>query len=259
MITSTSNPRIKALTRLKERSHRDASGLFPIEGFRAVTRAVQCEWPLVEAFIAPELAGADVETAARTLSGYGVPITELGADAFRKIAYRRNPDGVIAVGRARTASLADLNLSPNPLVLVAEGIEKPGNLGAMLRTADAAVVDALVVADPTTDPFNPNVVRASQGALFAVPVATAPPGDVAAWLRTLGVQVYAAGPEGGVPPWECNFAAGCAIVVGSEHDGLSAWWSDERTVTIPMAGISDSLNAATAVAVLLYEAVRQRR
>jgi TrmH family RNA methyltransferase len=185
-------------------------------------------------------------------------VLELGDAAFRKIAYRRHPDGVLAVVTTRSTTLDALDLPDRPLVLVVEGIEKPGNLGAMLRTADGAGVDAVIVADPATDAYNPNVVRASQGAVFTVPLAVATADTGAAWLAGRGIRVVAASPDATTPPWQVDLTGPLAAVVGSEHAGLSSVWNGADGVGIPMRGTADSLNAATAAAVLLYEAVRQR-
>lgn len=257
MITSTANPRVKALVRLRNRRDRDARGLFVIEGVTAVRRASDAGWPLVEVHVAPALLTA---AASAVLVGLdpGLEVVELGEEAFRKVAYRRNPEGILAVGRSVPLGLARLTLPADPLVLVLEAIEKPGNLGAALRTADAAGFDAVVAANPATDPFNPNVVRASQGALFTVPLAVATAESALAWLTSHNVAVIAARPDAGAAPWDLDLRGGVAIVVGSEHAGLSSVWAGPRDVTIPMAGTVDSLNAATAAAILAYEARRQR-
>ncbi len=258
VITSAANPRIKALARLRQRRHRDTERLFPIEGSRAVRRALAAGWPLAEAFYAPELGGAAAAATLSDLHSAGVTVTEVGDAAFRKIAYRRHPDGLLAVGHARSLPLSDIALPATPLVLIVDGTEKPGNLGAMLRTADGGGVDAVIAADTATDPFNPNVVRASQGALFSVPLAVASPQEAAAWLDARDISVLAAGPEDGSPPWHHDLTGAVALVVGGEHAGLSPSWASRPRLTIPMAGSADSLNVSAAAAVLVYEAVRQR-
>ncbi len=259
MITSTANPRVKALARLKRRSARDTTGSFPIEGMRAVQRAVAAGWPLKELIVAPELMSAPVRASISTVRPAGLAVTELGEAAFRKIAYRQHPDGVLAVGHAVDLTLQRLSLPPHPLILVAESIEKPGNLGAMLRSADGAGADAVIAADVSTDPFNPNVVRASQGSLFTVPLAVATAADTIAWLDAHAVSVLAAGPDGSTAIWDTDLTGPTALVVGGEHGGLTDLWAGRTRVALPMAGSADSLNAATTAAVLLYEAVRQRR
>lgn len=259
MITSTANPRVKALAGLGRRSERDRLHRFPAEGARIVERALDAGWDIQEIVVAPTLATSDAMAVARSAAAHRLPVLEVGEAAFRKIAYRRHPDGVLAVVATRDTTLDALDLPERPLVLVVEGIEKPGNLGAMLRTADGVGVEAVVVADPATDVYNPNVVRASQGAVFTVPLAVAEAGAAAAWLSAHHIRVVAAAPGADSPPWQVDLAGAVAVVVGSEHAGLSATWAGcDDVVGIPMRGTADSLNAATAAAVLLYEALRQR-
>jgi TrmH family RNA methyltransferase len=258
MITSTSNPRVKAWARLRDRSERDATGLFPIEGHRAVQRAFEARWPLDTVLLAPDLAPAATIGLADDITSAGTPCVELGRDAFGRVAYRRHPDGIIAIGLTAATDLDRLRAGDDSLILVIEGAEKPGNIGAMVRTADGAGVDAVIAADPATDLFNPNVVRASQGALFTMATAVAPADEVAAWLTGSSVAAVAASPHAGAAPWETPLTGAVAVVIGSEHAGVSPVWNEATPVRIPMAGSSDSLNAATAAAVLLYEAVRQR-
>jgi TrmH family RNA methyltransferase len=187
-------------------------------------------------------------------------LIEVTRPVFEKLAYRENPDGWLAVAPAPRRTLADLSLRQPPLVLVAEAVEKPGNLGAMLRTADAAGVDALIVCDPATDLANPNVVRASRGALFTVPVAQAGSTETLKWLKGLKVGIVAATPQARMAYTDADLSGPVAIVVGAEDAGLSAEWlaAADLQVRIPMAGKVNSLNVATAAALLVYEAVRQR-
>ncbi|HEV2375644.1 MAG TPA: TrmH family RNA methyltransferase, partial [Streptosporangiaceae bacterium] len=179
---------------------------------------------------------------------------------FAKLAYRESPDGWLAVVSAVRTDLGRLALGERPLVLVCEGLEKPGNLGAILRTADAAGVAAVVAADPATDWGNPNVVRASKGTVFSVPVATASSDEALHWVAEQGLRLVATTPGGGVPLTEADLAGPVAVAVGSESHGLSPRWlaRAEVALQIPMFGQADSLNVATAVAVVAYEAVRQR-
>jgi TrmH family RNA methyltransferase len=184
----------------------------------------------------------------------------LGRAAFDKVSYREHPDGVLAVVPDPSRALADIELGERPLVLVCEAVEKPGNLGAMLRTAEAAGVAAVIAAAPVTDWGNPNVVRASKGTLFAVPVAAAGVDDVLAWLRGNGVAVVVATPDAPDLVTDCDLTGACAIVVGAEHEGVSATLGAgaDHAVRLPMVGRVNSLNVATAAAVTVYEAVRQR-
>ena len=217
------------------------------------------QWPIREVYAAPGLADAETRGVLAAVASAGVPVTELGDDAFRRAAYRSHPDGVLAVGRIPDTSLSRLEIVEGALVLVVEAIEKPGNLGAMLRTADGAGVDAVIAADPGVDPWNPNAVRASQGALFSVPIAIADAAGTEAWLAGQAMRIVAAVPtDEGPSPWEVDLTGPVAIVVGSEHAGVSARWRAYQSVRIPMTGRVDSLNASVAAALLMYEGLRQR-
>jgi TrmH family RNA methyltransferase len=187
-------------------------------------------------------------------------VLECTAPVFEKLAYRDRPEGLLALAPQLTCTLAKLKLPPNPLVLVAESIEKPGNLGTLLRSADAAGAHAVIVADPRTDVHNPNVVRASTGMLFAVPLAVADTAEVLAWLRERNIRILAATPHTDKNYTDVDMTAGVAIVVGTEQVGLSEVWmrAADLQVRIPMLGKADSLNVAQAATLLLYEAVRQR-
>ncbi|MDH3730126.1 MAG: RNA methyltransferase, partial [Acidimicrobiia bacterium] len=186
-ITSPSNDRIKELVRLRDRKHRDASGTFLVEGLREVSRATDAEVEIEEFFLCPDFGAQSMSS--------DVPVTTVSATAFAKISQRQNPDGILAVAKQWTTSLDAIVLSATPLVLVAEAIEKPGNLGAMLRTADAAGIDAVVACDPVVDVFNPNVVRASQGSLFSVAEGVGSPDEVMAWLKANGMAVVTTFPD----------------------------------------------------------------
>lgn len=254
-IDSPSNPRVKALARLRDRRHREREGRFLVEGAREVRRAVAAGVVVEALYLAPDL-GVDPGA----WEQLGAPVVELGAAAFEKAAYGR--DGVLAVARTFPTDLERIPWdTPDLFLLVADGVEKPGNLGAMLRTAAGAGADGVIVADPAVDVFNPNVVRASVGALFSTPVAVAAADQVRAWLHRRRVSILAAVTTGGVAPWDTDLTGPVALVVGREDRGLSAPWIEaaDRLLTLPVAaGAVDSLNASVAAAVLLYEAVRQR-
>jgi TrmH family RNA methyltransferase len=261
-ITSPTNPRVKALVRLRKRSERTETERFLIEGFREVTRAVDAGIDLPELYFCPEMFLGGTETALLERSAAaGSRLVELAPAAFRKVTYRDRPEGLLAVGKPFPTGLDALDLPADPLVLVVESIEKPGNLGTMLRTADAAGADAVIVCDPTTDPFNPNVVRASLGCLFIVPLAVTSTASTMSFCRNRSIVTYAATPSAGTLHWEVDYRGAAALVVGSEQFGLTeAWLSGaDRRIRIPMYGSADSLNAAMAAGVLLYEAVRRRR
>jgi TrmH family RNA methyltransferase len=261
ILTSAQNPRIKDVVRLRQRSHRDESGLMIVEGYREILRALEYGHPPAQLFICPALYLGENEPALiERCAAAGAEIIECTAPVFDKIAYRDRPEGLLALTPQLTCSLADLKLPANPLLLVAESIEKPGNLGTMLRTADAAGAHAVIVADPKTDVHNPNVVRASTGMLFAVPLAVADTPDVLAWLKEHNIRILAATPHTDKTYTDVDMTQGVAIVVGTEQVGLSEVWMQaaDLQVKIPMLGKADSLNVAQAATLLLYEAARQR-
>jgi RNA methyltransferase, TrmH family len=262
-ITSTTNPTIKRLVRLHTRRERDRTGTFPVEGHREIERALAAGIAVDLLAVCPDLCDETRRAFARDAAAAGIPTVETTVEPFRKAAYRTHPDGLLAIARSFPTGLDRVPRAGRrgpPLLLVVESIEKPGNLGTMLRTAEGAGADAVLVASPTTDVFNPNVVRSSQGALFLIPVAVAATDEVRAALETRGITAFAASPAADREVWDADLTGPAAIVVGSEHAGLSpAWDGGTVGVRLPMAGASDSLNAAVAAAVLLYEAVRQRR
>ncbi|MGB9356954.1 MAG: RNA methyltransferase [Acidimicrobiia bacterium] len=254
-IESSANQRINATARLKQRSHRDETGLFLVEGTREVERAVAAGATIAEVYLCPDYATSETQLLGEAIASSGVPLTTTSTRAFDKLSNRRHPDGIAAI--AATWRLSPDDLSPE-LTLVAESIEKPGNLGAMLRTVDAAGA-GLLLADPNVDPFNPNVVRASQGAVFSAPFAVANAGEARAWALNRG-SVFVATPDAVTEIWHADLTGVTALVIGSEHAGVSKVWNETGTaVRIPMTGEADSLNASVTAAVLLFEAVRQRR
>lgn len=258
ILTSVHNPHVKALAALRERSARLAAGLMLVEGFDELIVALASGARPAEIVVCPPLfrPGRERIEGINSLS----PVTEVGERVFEKLAYRDNPDGWLATFPLPDRPLAALSLSSAPLVVVCESVEKPGNLGAVLRTADAAGVDALLASDPRADWGNPNVVRASKGALFTVPVASAAFDDALAWLRANNLRVVVASPDADTPYTQADLATPCALVVGTEHDGLTRRWHDaaDLAVHIPMHGTVNSLNVSIATALLVYEARRQR-
>lgn len=259
-ITSVSNPIVKEVVRLRDRRHRDRTRTFLVEGFREVRRALEAGADVERLFYCPPLyLGRHEPEVTTALAASGTTVIEMSEAAFRKISYRDRPEGLLGVVRQFPTGLDRVPLRRDSLLLVAERIEKPGNLGTMLRTADAAGA-SVVVCDPTTDPFNPNVVRASVGMLFTVPLAVTSTAEAVPWLRGAGIKIVATSPEAGLTFWQAELREGVAVVVGSEQYGLSEPWLDvaDQVVRIPMAGATDSLNAAVAAALTLFEAVRQR-
>jgi TrmH family RNA methyltransferase len=260
LVTSTTNPRVKALVRLRRRRDRDASGRFLVEGNRELRRVVAAGVIIDELVVCPPMLDAARRATVEDLAAAGATVLTVAEAPFRKVAYRRHPDGLLGVALRPELSLQRLSPPSQALVMVVAGIEKPGNLGAMLRAADGAAVDAVVVADPATDLFNPNVIRASQGALLARPTAIASAEATVAWTSGHGLRLVAGFPAATADYWDADLTGAVGLVVGSEHAGLEDRWAAVcAPVRIPMAGVGDSLNAATAAALLLYEAVRQRR
>lgn len=257
-IDSPKNPEVKALVRLKERRVREREGRFLVEGAREVTRALEGGVPLERLYTCSELL---TEGARVVLGRVDVDVTDLSPAAFERISYRENPDGVLATAPVRPLALETLALPEEALVLVVDGLEKPGNLGALLRTADGVGVNAVFATGEGTDLYNPNVIRASMGSLFSRPVLHAGTPELLAWLRRGGFRLVATTPHTDTLYWDASYSGRVALLLGAEDRGLSAAWLEaaETHVRIPMRGLADSLNAATAGALLLYEALRQRR
>jgi len=260
-ISSPANPRVKWLLSLRKRRTRDAEGMTRLEGYDELLLALDAGAAPRTLFHCPALAGQpDADATLERVAASGSEMVRLSAATFAKVSYREGPDGWLAVVADPALPLDQITLSSLPLVLVCQGVEKPGNLGAMLRTADAAGVDAVVAADPATDWGNPNVVRASKGTVFAVPIASASSELVRTWLSTHGLQVVSATPDTDRLITDVDLTTPTAIVVGAEHEGLSESWADTADIAakLPMAGRVNSLNVATSAAIALYEAVRQR-
>lgn len=264
-ISSLQNSRIKNLVKLTKRRTRDEQRLTLVEGVREIGHALDAGIIPVEVYGCPELLDGEGQllwTRLITLATVQPALTllEVTAPVFAKIAYRGDSGGLLLVIPYVDRPLAALPLRAAPFVVIIEGVEKPGNLGAILRTADAAGVDGVVVCAGATDLHNPNVVRASLGALFTLPIAEATTNEVLNWLAQQQIRAIAASPEGTTPYTALTLTAGVAIVMGSEALGLSSAWltAADAVVTIPMRGRLDSLNLSAATAVMLYEVVRQR-
>jgi TrmH family RNA methyltransferase len=260
-ITSLQNPRVKTLVKLRERRDRDEAGLFLVEGYREIRRALEKGVRPKELYFSPEwFLGENEPALIEQARQAGAQLFELSKDAFAKVAYRERPDGLLAVAPQWKRGLADLTLAANPFLLVVESIEKPGNLGTILRSADAAGCDAVIVCDAVTDIFNPNVVRASTGVLFSVPIVVAESTAVHAWLKENGIRTAATTPHTANIYTQTDLRGPLAVVMGSEQYGLSDFWMKgaDVLVRIPMAGQADSLNVAMATIITLFEAVRQR-
>lgn len=259
-IASARNPRIRAALELRERRARERTGLTLVDGLREVGRALDAGVEVVEAFVDDAAATGEVATLIERLAGAGVRIHPTAGAALARLGFGDRAAGVVAVVRTPSTTLGELALPDDPLLVVLEGVEKPGNLGAVLRSADGAGADAVVVADPATDPWNPNAIRASLGTIFGRPVVIASSPDVLAFLRERAIRPVAAIVEAGTAYTDADLAGPVALVLGSEADGLGPIWRGDaiERVHLPMHGLADSLNVSTAAAILLYEARRQR-
>jgi len=252
-ITSTQNPRIKELLHLRKRSVRERERRFLIDGLRDLQRAVASGVDIEAIYFCPD------QLEPGSISGLG-PAIRVNPPILEKITYRENTEGFVAVAHMRTHELTQLTISENPVILVAASVEKPGNLGAMLRTADAAGVDALLVSKPAVDLYNPNVIRSSTGTVFSVPVAVAEGPVIRDWLDERGICGIAALPGAPESLYAADLRGPLAFFLGREQDGLSAEWQAAAGVhlAIPMRGLADSLNVSVTAAILSYEAMRQR-
>ena len=260
-IISHKNPRFKRLLGLRQRRQREKEGLFLIEGAMEVAMAMKGGIEIESFYFSPSFFREDGKRLFHEVSQGKIPWVELAPSLFQKVSYRDTPDGVLAVAHQYKRGLSDLSLGENPLIVVVEALEKPGNLGAILRTADAVGVNGVVVCDPVVDLFNPNVIRASRGTLFTLQVAVASSQETLTWLREKNIEIVVTTPHAPTEYTQVDYTGPKAIVAGSEHEGLKEIWMEAAhfKVRIPMRGQADSLNVSTAVAVVLYEALRQRR
>ena len=263
-ISSLQNPQIKASVKLQDRKGREESGLFLIEGYRELNRAVTGGITILRLFICPDLfLGENESTLIQNIEESGGAIFECSQAVFEKISYRDRPDGLLGIGVQMKQSLGALKatIGTNPLLVVAEAIEKPGNLGSILRSSDGVGADGVIVCDRCTDIYNPNVVRASVGTLFTLPVVEAEGSETFSWLQEHRIKIVATSPDAKLDYTEADLRGPVAIVVGTEQLGLSEKWlkASDIQVSIPMKGVADSLNVATATTLLLYEVLRQRK
>lgn len=262
VITSTKNPKVIDAVKLTERRHRDQTGLMPIEGVKELTLALRGGIIIERLFYCEGLFKASEERSIlKAAKEKGAELVPVSTHVFQKMVYREDSFGLLAVARQPSRNLSDIPLGKPPFLVVVEGVEKPGNLGAILRSADAAGVDGVIVCGRSTDIYNPNAVRASLGTIFTVPVVKAEVSEIISWLKERGIKTVATTPHMEVEYFDADLKGPCAIVMGSEHEGLSDTWlkSADLLIRIPMKGEADSLNLATATTILLYEVVRQRR
>lgn len=259
-ISSLQNPLIKHLFQLKEKSReRKKSGLFLIEGQREITLAIKGGYAINKVLYCTDLIG---DTDLSLLIRKNTQGIEISKEIYQKLAYRETTEGILAVAQSRTLQLTDLEFkTPNPLILIAEAPEKPGNIGALLRTADAANVDAFIIANPKTDLYNPNIIRSSVGCAFTNQIATGSTSEIISFLKSKQIHIFCAALQASKPYHTQNFTAPTALVVGTEATGLSNAWLDHATqnIIIPMQGEIDSMNVSVAAGILVFEAVRQRQ
>ncbi|MDD8045972.1 MAG: RNA methyltransferase [Verrucomicrobiota bacterium] len=260
-ITSFQNPRVKLARALRDRRDRDREGLFLVEGYRELLRAAEAQAPVQELFFCPDwFQGSNEGRLLARWRELGARLIQVPGPVFERMSYRDRPEGLLGLCAQKRMTLEDLPLSANPFLVVAEAIEKPGNLGTILRSADAAGLDGVIVADAKTDLFNPNVVRASIGTLFTVPAVQVASTVAQRFLRERKIRSFAATPFGKVRYTDTDLSGPVAIVMGSEQYGLSDLWMQgaDMRLRIPMMGRADSLNVATATTLMLFEVVRQR-
>jgi TrmH family RNA methyltransferase len=262
IITSLKNPKVLEAIKLMERKRRDETGLFLIEGVKEISSALNNGVKILRMFYCAELFRSDEEREIiKTVIKQETELIPVTPNVFRKMVYREGAFGVLAIAKQFNRKLKEIRLSPHPLLIIVESAEKPGNLGAILRSADAAGVDGVIVCGKGADIYNPNVVRASLGTLFTVPVTESTAEEAVRWLKEKGVKIIATTPNTDKSYFDADLSGACAIVMGSEHEGLSKTLlkAADMKVMIPMKGEVDSLNLSVAAAVILYEAVRQRR
>ncbi|MBO6171928.1 MAG: RNA methyltransferase [Bacteroidales bacterium] len=270
LITSGQNPKIKELLALQEKSReRRRQGLFVVEGRRELEHCLDAGFTPDTIFICPEIFSCHPEARPELVEGRSEGSYPFGDrcktfhvshEVYEKIAYRGGTEGIIAEMRFKERKLEDIKLSENPLVIVLESVEKPGNLGAVLRSADAAGADAVIICDPLTDLYNPNLIRASIGAIFSRQVAAASSEETIAWLKKNNIQILTAQLQDSSLYYDTPMTGPTAIVMGTESTGLTDIWrkAADKHIRIPMLGALDSLNVSVSAAILLFEAVRQR-
>jgi TrmH family RNA methyltransferase len=262
-IQSRHNEQIKNLVKLRERKHRDRQERFLVEGLRELSHTLQAGYAVETLYYCPEHFPSEAHAEfIRARRNFESPaLVRISPEAFEKASLREGPDGIVAVGKQQSHALPTLDLPEAPLLLILEGIEKPGNLGAILRSADGAGADAVILVDCVLDLYNPNAIRSSQGLLFALPLITAEREPLKQWLAEHKIQTCATTPAATQKHWDCDYTQATALLLGSEHSGLSDFWiqNADQKLLIPMAGQADSLNVAATAAVCLYEARRQRQ
>ena len=257
VITSNQNPKIKNVLALEKARERNQQNVFVIEGIKELSLALEGKYVVKTVFFCPEIITTEAILEIIKDENLLIPVQQ---SVFEKIAYRDSTGGIIAIVEQRRHTLERVRLRENPIVLVLESVEKPGNLGAALRTADAANIDAVIICDPQTDFYNPNVIRSSVGCIFTTQIASSTSQDAISWLKKNNIRIFASSLESSTPYNKIDFTIPSAIVMGTESTGLSDIWirNADATVIIPMRGKIDSMNVSNAAAVLVFEACRQR-
>jgi len=261
IIKSLQNSGVKLARSLRKRKVRDETGLSLIEGYRSVSRGLECKLKFKTCYFSPDLfLGKNEPALIEKIAKSGTQVLETSAEVLAKISYRDRPEGIMAVAHTVKHELSNMPANPNGVYLVAESIEKPGNLGSIMRSADAIGADGVIVCQKRTDIYNPNVITASTGALFSMALAECDEQEAFEWIRDNSLSILAATPEAEKIYSDVDLTRGVAVVVGAEQYGLSEFWKEnaDMNVRIPMLGYIDSLNVATAATVILYEAIRQR-
>jgi len=264
LLSSSKNPKIQDLRLISEKSRvRRERGLFIAEGRAEVERAVRSGFELSGLYICPEISGDQYESSYKEIIEH-IPDKKhylITKDLYSKIAYREGTEGVIALFKTKELKLSQVKLSRNPLIIILESVEKPGNLGAVVRTADAVNADAVIICDPHTDIFNPNIIRSSIGTIFSVQVCASTSEDTYKWLSDNNIQIFTAQLQDAVWYHDQDLTTGMAIVMGTESEGLTGYWRERahHKIKIPMMGSIDSLNVSVSTAVICYEALRQRK
>ncbi len=256
-ITSTQNDFIKFLLQLQEKAKvRRQTGTFLIEGMREIELSIKGGYDIETILFCPDLTPKSLDIS----MFQSHEIIEISKEVYQKLAYRDTTEGIIGVAKSKNLALSELKLSQNPLILIAEAPEKPGNIGAMLRTADASNLDAVIIANPKTDLYNPNIIRSSVGTIFTNQIATGTTQEIIDFLQSKKINFYCATLQNATSYHTQNYTTPTAIVVGTEAKGLTQEWRDAATenIIIPMQGTIDSMNVSVAAAILIFEAKRQR-
>ena len=256
-ITSQQNPKIKNVLALEKARERKEQNVFVLEGIKELSLAIEGGYAINTVFFCPQIVPAEKVVKIVKDENLLIPVQQ---SVFEKIAYRDSTGGIIAIIQQKQHTLENIKLRKNPLVLILESVEKPGNLGAVLRTADAANIDAVIICDPQTDFYNPNVIRSSVGCIFTTQIASSTSHETIAWLSKHEIKIFATSLESSTPYHKMDFTQPSAIIMGTESTGLSEIWIRVATnsVIIPMSGKIDSMNVSNAAAVIVFEACRQR-